>query len=231
MTTTTNKTLKEQLAEIDLLITYAAPDDRQHEARCLVRRYETDQLALRLLHHFYSYLPEAQEDAVTQIVLIESRQGIFLMLVSTSLPAEYLYLVNTEEAVFLGSLNEGLPDEEIRTFFGWRDEGAFHRAAAEFSSLPEYEPASQEENRCPVCSVAAGEFHIMGCPVEVCPWCSGQLTRCNCRFTLLNRERIDSDNHIDELYERATKAGRLPYDPQGQAPGYFSVEDQLKRKS
>jgi len=230
MTTTTNKTLKEQLEEIDLLITYAAPNDRQHQARGLVRRYEADQLALRLFHHFYSYLPEAQEDAITQIVVIESRQGIFLMLVSTLL-AEYLYLVNTEEAVFLGNLDGGLPDEEIRTFFGWLDEEAFQRAAKEFSSLSEYEPASLEENRCPVCSVSAGEFHIMGCPVEICPWCNGQLTRCNCRFNLLNRERIDSDCHIDELYEKVIKAGRLPYDPQGQSPGFPHLKEHLKKKS
>jgi len=222
-----NKTLKELLAEIDLLIEYAAPEERKQEARQFARHYANDRLALALLHHFYSFLPQAEEDAVVKIALIDGRQGIFLML-ATTLQAEYLYLVNAEEARLVGNVKEGLADGEIRTFFGWRDEEAFQRAAAGFSSLPAYDAAAFNENRCPVCAVTAGEYHIMGCPVEICPWCGGQLTDCNCRFTQLGREQLDSDSHIDELYEKAARKGRIPFDPQKHAPSYFSLGKHLQ---
>jgi len=224
---TNNRTLQQLLDEIELLIEYAAPPDRQQEARQFAHHYGNDRLALALLHHFYSFLPEAEEDAVVRIAVIDARQGIFLML-ATTLQAEYLYLVNAEEARLVGNLKEGLADGEIRSFFGWRDEEAFQRAAAGFSSLPDYDPAAFSENRCPVCSVAAGEFHIMGCPVEICPWCGGQLTGCNCRFTQLGREQLDSDSHIDELYEKAARKGRIPFDPQAHSPAYFSLSERMK---
>ncbi len=224
-----NKSLKDQVAAIELLIRYSAPAEHRHQACTLVQGYRDDQIALRLLHHFYSYLPEAEDDAVRKISEVSRRQGLFL-LVAVSLLGKYLYLVNTEEAVFLGTLEENALDGELLEFFGWQGPAAFAKATRNPTDLADYQAATLDGNHCPACSVATGEEHILGCPVEVCPWCGGQLVHCNCRFGRLQKESLDRDSDLDELYRLLSEKGRIPFEPAGQAPGYFSLADQLAKK-
>lgn len=224
-----DKSLKDRLADIELLIRYAAPENSRQRARTLVHHYKDDQIALSLLHHFYSYLPEAEDDAVQRISEINRRQGLFL-LVAVSLLGKYLYLVNTEEAVYLGVLEENALPDELLEFFGWRDQEAFAKATHDVAGLADYRPTTLDGNHCPACSVAAGEEHIMGCPVEICPWCGGQLVHCNCRFTRLQKKSLEGDSDLDELYRLLSEKGRIPFEPASQAPAYFSLAEQLAGK-
>jgi hypothetical protein len=34
---------------------------------------------------------------------------------------------------------------------------------------------------CPDCAAGVGEYHVLGCDVEQCPYCGGQLIFCDCR--------------------------------------------------
>ncbi|MCD6389517.1 MAG: hypothetical protein J7L69_08895, partial [Desulfobulbaceae bacterium] len=59
---------------------------------------------------------------------------------------------------------------------------------------------------------AHGEHHTFGCPTEICPWCDGQLTSCNCRFNQLKRDQIKTDSQIDLFLKKLNKKGRIPFD-------------------
>jgi hypothetical protein len=91
--------------------------------------------------------------------------------------------------------------------------------------LQEYEPHTLDPNLCPSCHVAVGEFHTLGCPVEICPWCNGQLTYCNCRFTRLDVDTMDKVEQIEKLLELLEEVGRITYKKE-HAPGYPTIGDE-----
>jgi hypothetical protein len=39
----------------------------------------------------------------------------------------------------------------------------------------------RERRNCPDCDAEPGAFHVLGCDVEQCPYCGGQLISCDCR--------------------------------------------------
>ena len=86
-----------------------------------------------------------------------------------------------------------------------------------------YEPLALAADVCPICYVSAGELHVLGCPVEVCPWCGGQLTKCHCRFSQLDMEQISAAAHVERLREKLEEKGRIAYSAD-QRPGYPAVE-------
>ncbi len=215
------KTINEILKEIKLLMEFAVPKDHLTEAEELVEKYSADTIALNVLHAFYSYLPEALDDAILSLVLLDFKKGAFLMCAKTILN-NYLYLSTREKAEFLGLHKEGVWDREILDFFGCENRDAFIKRYKDLSIFNQHHPVNLDEKLCPACSCSNGEHHVMGCPVEVCPWCEGQLTSCNCRFNKLGTEEINNEEHLESLQGRLNKKGRIPYDARKDRPAYPS---------
>jgi len=211
------RSLAELRREIDLLMEYGAPAEERTELTKVVDRYAADIIALNILHSFYSFLPEAQDDGIVELRRIANHRGVFL-LVAKSLLNDYLYLADREKAEFLGPLREGIWDQEVLEFFGWRDREDFFKQAGDPEGLMIHLPVNEAPDLCPVCGTADGELHTPGCPVEICPWCGGQLTSCSCRFTETGREAFTREAHLDEFLELLAKKGRIPFNAAEQRP-------------
>ena len=216
----TNHSLGERRKEIELMMQYAVPRQHFHEAFALIEKHAGDGVAMNLLHNFYSYLPDARDDGIKTLRQVARRQGVFL-LCATTFFADYLYISSMENAVFLGALADGVEEEDVLEFFGFKDRQTFMALIQNPAKLSLYSPANQDEELCPVCSAACGEYHTLGCPVEVCPWCGGQLTHCNCRFIQLGQDWLDGEAEVDRLLEMIEAAGRIPFDV-WQRPSYPS---------
>lgn len=211
-------TLTDQKNAILLLMEYAVNPEDQAPARELVEHHASDAIALHLLHEFYSYLPDAENDAVRIIRRLAKKGGNFLLAATTNRET-YLYLCNNEGAEFLGDHRDGIWDEEVLEYFGFSREEALAKFA-DLDSFPVYVPVTLDRNACLVCAVDHGELHRLGCPVEVCPWCGGQLTNCNCRFTEAGVDRFTSEAQLENFIAALTAKGRIPFDATDQSIGF-----------
>ena len=221
----TQKTLAERKKDIQFLMKYAVPEAQVKTAEALLDRYDADIIALNLLHSFYVHLPEGKDDSVSGLRLLTRRQGVFLLCVSTGNNMHYLYVVNNEAAHIIGTLAEGIIDRELLDFFGYADNREVLALTKKPEMLQEYKPHTADPGLCPSCHAAVGEFHTLGCPVEICPWCSGQLTYCNCRFTKLDIESMDKVSQVEKLLELLEEVGRIAYKKE-HAPGYPTMDDE-----
>ena len=79
------------------------------------------------------------------------------------------------------------------------------------SALPIYEPLQLDEDICPACHTTAGEYHELGCPVELCPWCGGQLIHCDCRYEQLGLDAITTEAELRQFEILLEDRGRIPY--------------------
>ena len=220
------KTIADRKKDIQFLMKYAVPEGQFEEAQALLDKYESDIIALNLLHSFYIHLPEGQDDSVIAVRFLTRRQGVFLLCASTGSDLHYLYLVNNEAAHIIGTMAEGIIDREIRDFFGYADNREVLALTKKPEKLQEYEPVNAaDSNLCPSCQAAVGEYHTLGCPVEICPWCQGQLTYCNCRFTRLDIEAMDKVAQIEKLHELLEETGRIAFKKEHR-PGYPTMEDE-----
>jgi hypothetical protein len=217
------ETLSGLRKDIELLMRYAVPDEHLAEAVDVVHRYEGDAVALRILHNFYSYLPEALDDGVRKLRLLARRQGTFLFRVTTFI-ADYFYVASSEEAFLVGRFAEGIQDGQLLEFFEFEAGQELLDKAEAMTEQQTYVPANEDDSLCPVCSAALGEYHTLGCPVEVCPWCDGQLTQCNCRFRELGVEELYNEADLERLQERLEAVGRIPFES-SQRPGYPTMDD------
>ena len=52
-----------------------------------------------------------------------------------------------------------------------------------YTPIP-FMPINPKGRKCPECKVKKFAFHHPGCPVERCPYCSGQLINCACNHTI-----------------------------------------------
>ena len=201
------------------LMDYAVPEERLAEAEDLLDIYQHDRIALELLHEFYSFLPDAQSDWVREIRLIRRRRGVFLLAAMTGATG-YLYLVSGEGVEFQGVLADGPWDRDLLEFFGYSGREQFMAESNSPEGYQIYEPMDSDEDICPSCHVATGELHELGCPVEVCPWCGGQLVYCSCRYDQLGIEVMESEEDLIRFEEILNAQGRIAYSPE-QRPSFL----------
>jgi hypothetical protein len=220
----TSKTITERKDEILFLMKYAVPEGQVDAAETLLEKYDSDIIALNLLYSFYVNLPEGKDDSVKALRLLTRQQGVFLLCVSTGNDLHYLYLVNNETAYIIGTLAEGIVDQQLLDFLGYANNEEVLALTKKSEKLQEYEPYTPDSNLCPSCFTAEGEFHTLGCPVEICPWCNGQLTYCNCRFTKLDIDTMDKVAQIEKLQELVEEAGRIAFKKE-HSPGYPTMGD------
>jgi len=204
--------MKKQRQAIRKAMEYAVGDNDLAVALDVLMQYREDRVAQDLLLEFYSFLPEAQADYVREIRLVARSRGLFLLAAMTDLSA-YMYLVSSEGVEFHGAVDQGYLDAELLQFFDFADLDAFREHCGTGESLPAYEPLQLDVDVCPACHVVTGEFHELGCPLEVCPWCGGQLVRCPCRFEHLEVETMGSEEEIVRFEALLEERGRVAYSP------------------
>jgi hypothetical protein len=217
----TSENLQALQDEIELLIRYAVPEEEQGIASEYLCRFTDDAFAFGVIRDFYRTLPDANEEALLRISVIEEKEQVYLLLLSTA-NHHHIYLTNDEEGLFLGEWEQGLRDKQILKFFGYPDTASFKSQHDKVDACREYIPLERmDEDLCPSCGVQSGGLHTFGCPVEVCPWCGGQLNHCNCRFEQLEVEELQDEARLKELQEKLEKKGRVPYAKE-QRPTFLS---------
>jgi len=213
------------IKEAELFIHYGVQESERQDALDFLLRYRNDALALQLMRAFYSSLPETHEEAIVRIDLIEKKEDILLLGLRTARHS-YLYLATDQRAVLLGEYGGEIVEPEMFALFGYADANDFMVKYPDLMACEEYEPAGSAGTKfCPVCSAAVGEHHLLGCSVEVCPWCDGQLSRCGCRFEKLGLEELADEEELEELERVLQEKGRIPYRLE-QCPSYPSDTDE-----
>ena len=202
---------KKQRHAILRAMEYAVPEEKMEEAKDLLNRYRDDKIALDLLLEFYSYLPEAGEDYVREIRMVARSGGVFLLAAMTGVSA-YLYLISSEGIEFHGSLADVYLERELLDFFDYDDLQSLQHDCATPKKFSQYEPLQVDRDICPACHAVTGEVHELGCPVEICPWCGGQLLSCFCRFDQLGIE-VMTDADIARFEALLNERGRIAYSP------------------
>lgn len=213
--------LDDLIADIRTAMDYAVPEENRPEAEELLDIYRDDRLALDVLHEFYHFLPDTGEEWAREILLLNRRRGMFLLALKTA-RRRYVYLVSDEGVEFHGAAEDGCLGSEVLDFFGYASmEDFMARACA--ADVPGYEPLRLDADICPVCHAATGEYHELGCVVELCPWCGGQLVHCSCRHDQLGVDSIDSEAELLRFEALLEERGRIPYTPE-QRPAYLQED-------
>lgn len=205
--------LTERAEAVRNLMEFAVPEGLMDEALDLLDIYRNDMVALDLLHEFYGFLPEAKNDMVREIRLVARKQGVFI-LIAVTYENKYIYLVSSEGVEFQGTTADGMYDKDVLDFFGYESREKFLVESGELEGSQVYEPMDSDDNICPACHVATGEIHEFGCPVELCPWCGGQVVYCSCRFEKLEVETLSSEAELARFEEILNEQGRIPYSPE-----------------
>lgn len=198
---------------------YVVPEADRAAAEDLLDLYHEDRLGLTLLREFYTCLPEAREEWIREIRVLNRHRGVFLLIAVTTLE-KYLYLVSSEGIEFHGNMTDGYLARELLDFFGYDSAEAFAAVCAAPDEVPVYEPLLIDEDICPACHAASGEQHELGCPVEICPWCGGQLISCDCRFEQLGLDGIATEEEVLQFEFLLEQRGRIPYSSE-QRPRYL----------
>ena len=186
--------------------------------------YAGDFFALGIIKDYYQTLPNAYEEALIKISVLEEREQVFLMLLSTT-NHHYFYVTNDDESLFLSEWDKGLDDKQLLNFFGYTDSKSFAKAHSDMAKCREYLPLERmDEELCPSCGVKTGSMHTLGCPIEVCPWCGGQLNHCNCRFEQLDVEAFTDEMMLDKFATKLEQKGRVSYAKE-QRPTFIAEEE------
>ncbi|MFT5699536.1 MAG: hypothetical protein ACI8ZB_002396 [Desulforhopalus sp.] len=201
---------KTLMDEIELYVQYAVEEKDLEMARGVINSYKDDERVLRLLLEYYTILPEAREEPVHKLSCLMEQGGVGLFVVVCT-SYSYLYAVSVEEILLLTEYQEEVPLEVV-SFFGYSSHTEFLKDCPSVEELVVY-PGSQDAvvSVCPACGVTEGEEHLLGCIVEVCPWCAGTLNNCNCRFEQLKVEEIENEEQLETFSDLLSAMGRIPY--------------------
>ena len=211
--------------ETELLIRYVVKEEEYEKALAVIDRFRHHPVAVNVFRNYYAELPEGREEMACDLRVIAEKQGAFLFALKTT-DHRYLYFGSGEEVHYIGDYRQGLNDEEILHYFGFKDVATFSKkTAGAFDQLPQLDKQTLAPN-CVVCGVAVGEVHILGCPVELCPWCEGQLNRCNCRFDQLGVEEMADEELLERFEEVLAQKGRIVFKPE-QSPSYPTAGNDL----
>ena len=197
-------------SRILLAMDYAVAEEHRAAAEDVLDEYGEDLIGLTLLQEFYSRLPEAREDWVREIRVVNRLQGVFLLAAITPKHA-YLYLVSSEGVDFQGSVADGFLADELLDFFEYESADAFRAVCSAVDHWQVYEPLQGDEDICPACHAQTGEYHELGCPVEVCPWCGGQLIHCDCRYEQLGLDALVTEDELAQFEAILEERGRIAY--------------------
>lgn len=212
------------IEEIELFIDFSVPEALRKRAKQLVGEYRNDQVGLAVLKEFYRVLPEVREEPVDKISLLQNLQGVLLLVLSTENYA-YNVVASEKEVLILGEYMKDALPKELLTFFGFATNEEFLKSCPPVEKLAKY-GQDEDDDLCPACGVSPGEYHLLGCPVEVCPWCQGQLSRCDCRFEQLELDELESEEQLEQFQEKLEAKGRLPYEVE-QRPAYPGTSEGL----
>lgn len=205
--------------EISAYLRYSVPPAFLDQALTLLTAVAHDPIGRGILGDFYKNLPDAREDGIRALRLLGKSQGIFLIAAQTFYEHCYLYLATPGDIRFVGPPDACPANQELFSFFSIIPPESNTAIDETIAAAPSYTPPMKDPDHCPVCFAATGEYHSFGCPVEVCPWCLGQLTDCGCRFEQLRLQQLKTCKECDNLLKLVQKKGRIPYAPQ-QRPGY-----------
>jgi len=206
--------LREELDSLDvtLLIEYGVAEADREKALGVYERFKNNPVAVRLLHDYYADLPEAREEMAVDLRIVAEKQGSTLAVLQTPSHA-YLYLVADDQALFVEEFDKGVTDQTLLHHFDFNSVEDFRTKIGsdpeELPPLSGEDSASQEV--CVSCGVKPGEYHILGCPVEQCPWCEAQLNHCNCRFDQLGVGSIDDEEQLDRFEDLLEAKGRIAF--------------------
>lgn len=219
---------KKMLDEIDLYVQYAVTKEELPKARELVATYSDNDRVLRLLREYYMVLPEAREEPVCKVSCLMEKEAVCLFVLVCSEHA-YLYVVSADELLLLAEYPGEVP-AEVLSFFEFKSQKEFEKQCPAQEELEPYAASSDEAACCPACGVADGQEHLLGCVVEICPWCGGTLSKCNCRFEQLKVDEIESEEQLDEFADLLIAKGRIPYSKE-QKIAYPGTSDGLDEGS
>lgn len=211
----------EQL-DIEELIRYGVRDEQSEAALAVYKRLSINPAAQVVLRRYYSELPEAREEMAVDLKQVATQRGASLLVVEATGGHHYIYLQSGEEALFVSEFSEGITDQRLLDYFGYASvEEFWKKTGKDPAALPSLVPETGSEAPpvCVACGVAVGEVHILGCPVELCPWCKAQLNRCNCRFDQLGISDIDDEEQLDRFEELLDARGRIAFETR-QNPSY-----------
>lgn len=198
------------MEEIELYVTYGVGEADLAMARGVVASYKDNSRILRLLREYYTVLPEAREEPVHKITCLIEQGGVGLFVVVCT-SHSYLYVVSVEEVLLLCEYKKEVP-LEVLSFFGYSSQAEFMKECPAVDELVAYPGSDDDENSvCPACGVAEGEEHLLGCVGEICPWCRGNLSKCNCRFEQLKVEEIENEEQLETFSELLSAKGRIAY--------------------
>jgi len=217
-----DKTHLQQLKEdIGILVPYAVPPEELETAMRFIDTFSEDFFALGIIKDYYQTLPDAREEALIKISVLEAKEQVYLMLLSTT-SHHYFYVTNDEESLFLNEWDRGVDDKQLLNYFGYADNKSFAEAHPDKEKCREYKPLERmDEDLCPSCGVNTGSMHTLGCPVEICPWCGGQLNHCNCRFEQLDVEEFTDELMLEKFAAKLEAKGRVAYTPE-QRPSFLA---------